>query len=260
MSAPAGWHLQPDGQERYWDGTAWTDHFRAPLASDPTAPPCTAAWAASVDETQALDVDNTQAIPAPGRTASSRPSAAGDRIRLPAAGVPAGRVPAGLPAGELPPAGLSPAGLPQRLPQTGYGAPGTQPYAPPPRQGNAMAKGCLIAAIIGVLVLGRRPSSGASTSSTGPPTRSARPSRRASPPLAADHFPSDLPTEGLGQAIDVTVGDGFDLPRAHHRVGVAAGGRRSGVGIVADHRDEGHAHLGTALPAAVHDVVPRRRW
>ncbi len=26
--APAGWHLQPDGRERYWDGTQWTAHFR----------------------------------------------------------------------------------------------------------------------------------------------------------------------------------------------------------------------------------------
>lgn len=35
--APAGWHLQPDGRERYWDGTQWTAHFRpgpAPQAAD----------------------------------------------------------------------------------------------------------------------------------------------------------------------------------------------------------------------------------
>ena len=25
MSAPPGWHLQPDGQERYWDGTRWVE-------------------------------------------------------------------------------------------------------------------------------------------------------------------------------------------------------------------------------------------
>ncbi len=28
MSAPAGWHPQPDGRDRYWDGAAWTDNFR----------------------------------------------------------------------------------------------------------------------------------------------------------------------------------------------------------------------------------------
>ena len=37
MSAPAGWHLQPDGRERFWDGTQWTDQFRSPAPSDPTA-------------------------------------------------------------------------------------------------------------------------------------------------------------------------------------------------------------------------------
>lgn len=45
--APAGWHLQPDGRERYWDGTQWTAHFRPgpaqqapegqPTYPDPTA-------------------------------------------------------------------------------------------------------------------------------------------------------------------------------------------------------------------------------
>jgi Domain of unknown function (DUF4352)/Protein of unknown function (DUF2510) len=26
MSTPAGWHPQPDGTQRYWDGAKWTDH------------------------------------------------------------------------------------------------------------------------------------------------------------------------------------------------------------------------------------------
>lgn len=30
MSAPAGWHPQGDGRERYWDGTQWTDQYRTP--------------------------------------------------------------------------------------------------------------------------------------------------------------------------------------------------------------------------------------
>lgn len=29
MSAPPGWHRQPDGRDRYWDGTAWTDQYHA---------------------------------------------------------------------------------------------------------------------------------------------------------------------------------------------------------------------------------------
>lgn len=28
MSTPAGWHQQPDGRERYWDGKGWTDQYR----------------------------------------------------------------------------------------------------------------------------------------------------------------------------------------------------------------------------------------
>ncbi|HET6951617.1 MAG TPA: DUF2510 domain-containing protein, partial [Acidimicrobiales bacterium] len=95
MSAPAGWHLQPDGRERFWDGTQWTDQFRtvqAPQVGDPTAPPPAPSWARSDsgdsgpsssgadptaptseptssaptwDQTQALDVSSTQAIPTP---------------------------------------------------------------------------------------------------------------------------------------------------------------------------------------------------
>ena len=188
MSAPAGWHLQPDGQERFWDGTAWTDQFRAPLPNDPTAPPPQPAWAASVDETQALDVDHTQAIPAAGRHRSSRPSRATTR-RYPRQTDQGYAYPQpGYPQQGYPQAGL-PAPDRRATRQTGYGAPGSQPYAPPPRQGSGMAKGCLIAASLGRAPARRRRGRAASTSSTGPPTRSARPSRRASPPT----LPTDLP-------------------------------------------------------------------
>lgn len=46
-SAPPGWHLQPDGQERFWDGERWTDEFRDP-ASAPT---------------EAIPIDQTRGIP-----------------------------------------------------------------------------------------------------------------------------------------------------------------------------------------------------
>lgn len=36
--APAGWYTQPDGQQRYWDGEKWTEHF-APTAAPTTPPP-----------------------------------------------------------------------------------------------------------------------------------------------------------------------------------------------------------------------------
>ena len=35
MSTPAGWHQQPDGRERYWDGKEWTDQYREGGASAP---------------------------------------------------------------------------------------------------------------------------------------------------------------------------------------------------------------------------------
>ena len=136
MSAPAGWHLQPDGRERFWDGTQWTDQFRSPAPSDPTAPPPAPSWASSSDtvadtvsdsgHTQAFDVAGTQALP---------------------------RQDAGTP-GAYPTAGQAPAGYPQQgyapgQPQTGYGAPGAAGYPPPVKSGNSgLAKGCLIAAVV----------------------------------------------------------------------------------------------------------------
>jgi len=35
--SPAGWYPQPDGSQRYWDGTAWTSHT-APAAQPPPPP------------------------------------------------------------------------------------------------------------------------------------------------------------------------------------------------------------------------------
>ena len=144
-----------------------------------------------------------------------------------------------LPADRVPAAGY---------PQTGYGAPGTQPYAPPPRQGNAVAKGCLIAALIGVLVLGAAVVGGiyvfnraadtiSETFPSGLPT--------ALPTGLPSDFPSGLPTEGLDAPIGITVGDGFDLPRAHHPAGVDLGGAER-CSVRPDHRDEGRPHVRAA--------------
>ena len=38
MSAPAGWHMQPDGRERFWNGQNWTDDYRDPATSWMPAP------------------------------------------------------------------------------------------------------------------------------------------------------------------------------------------------------------------------------
>ncbi|MBM6406043.1 DUF2510 domain-containing protein [Phycicoccus sp. CSK15P-2] len=36
MSAPPGWHPQPDGRDRWWDGRQWTDHYRDPAVEGAT--------------------------------------------------------------------------------------------------------------------------------------------------------------------------------------------------------------------------------
>ena len=37
MSTPAGWYPQDDGQQRYWDGAQWTEHFAPRAAADSAA-------------------------------------------------------------------------------------------------------------------------------------------------------------------------------------------------------------------------------
>ena len=222
MSAPAGWHLQPDGQERYWDGSQWTDQFRLPLPSDPTAPP---SWDGPVDQTQAVDLDTTQAIPAPQATSSGHPAGgyqtSADAQRgyaqpdyaQPDHAQPdyaqTGYQQAGYPG----PGYQQPAPQQPGYPQPGYGAPGSQPYAPPPRQGGGLAKGCLLVAVIGVLILGVAVAGGIYVFNRASETISETFPSGLPTGLPSD-FPSGLPTEGLGQSIDVTVGAGFDLPRA----------------------------------------------
>lgn len=48
MSTPAGWYPQKDGQQRYWDGQQWTEHFApgSQAADTPvaTAPKAKRAW------------------------------------------------------------------------------------------------------------------------------------------------------------------------------------------------------------------------
>ncbi|HET6968617.1 MAG TPA: DUF948 domain-containing protein, partial [Ornithinibacter sp.] len=107
-------------------------------------------------------------------------------------------------------------------PTTGYGAPG-QPWqgGPPPQRGSGLAKGCLIAGIVGFLVLvlaivlaiffiSRTVDEVRETFPTILPTEvpSDLPSG-----LPTD-LPSGLPTDGIGEQIGITVGQGFGIPRA----------------------------------------------
>jgi len=36
---PPGWYPTPDGRQRYWDGSQWTQHFSWPNAPQGTRPP-----------------------------------------------------------------------------------------------------------------------------------------------------------------------------------------------------------------------------
>lgn len=185
MSAPPGWYEQPDGRERWWDGQQWTDLFRPP----PTAGPADDAPGPGQEPTQALDVDRTQAMPAPPPSQQdyAYPSGGG--------GLPPGR--------------------------GGYGGPGDYGQYPPPKQGmSSTAKGCLVAGVVGVVLIiviavlgviffGRMADRAVEDIQSSLPTTV--------PSQVPTELPSDLPTELPsigGEEIQVSVGDGFDLPRA----------------------------------------------
>jgi hypothetical protein len=212
MSAPPGWHLQPDGRERWWDGEQWSDQFRDPLPSDPTAPADLGASAAGStdptgtppwagDQTQALDVDRTQAIPAPP------PGGYGGEPGAP----PTHQTGYGGPGYGGPGQGAPGYGAP------GYGAPGAPGPYPPPRQGmSGAAKGCLFAAL-GILVIIVIAVAAAFFFFARTADRISKDIATTFPTTLPSDFPSEVPSDfpSLGGApVETTVGGGFDLPRA----------------------------------------------
>ena len=153
MSAPAGWHLQPDGQERYWDGTAVDRPVPGPAAQRPHRP----AAAALVGRRRSTrprrsTSTGTQAIPAPA--APEQPAQPGYHAsrRHDPASAQQDYAPARASAGHRPRATRSPATSRPATRRPATAPPPASRYAPPPRQGSGLAKGCLIAALIGVLV------------------------------------------------------------------------------------------------------------
>jgi len=116
MSAPAGWYPQPDGRQRYWDGAQWTEHFHG---------------------------EATPEVPSAGE--ASTPSATE---------VPAGAQAYGQGHGQ-PSAGETTYGQPA-YGQPAYGQPGQAgAYGTPPASTgkSGLGKGCLIAGIIGLVIL-----------------------------------------------------------------------------------------------------------
>ena len=216
MSAPPGWHLQPDGRERFWDGAQWTGQFRAPAMSDPTAPPPAPSWASSDGtsstsdsgaapddgRTRAMDVRSTQELPATPPAAAPDPYATN-----PYGTAPQPPYPAPYPAAGVPQAGY---------PQTGYGSPGDPGagWQPPQKSGGSgLLKGCLIAVVVGVVVLVGVIIAGIFFLNRAvDDVRDSFPSNF--PTDFPSDFPSDVPTDGMGEKITITVGKGFEVPRA----------------------------------------------
>jgi hypothetical protein len=126
MSTPAGWYPDPESpsQQRYWDGTRWTEH-RAPLVS----------------------------APAPAPAAPVPPAAA------PAPPTPVPPTPAPVPPAPVPPAPVPPAPFPGGVPGgPGPAAPGYGTYEPAPAPAKKSRKTLwivlgVVAALIAVLVV-----------------------------------------------------------------------------------------------------------
>ena len=91
MSTPAGWYPQDDGQQRYWDGTQWTEHFAPGVAAD--AAGTTSAGGQAVGDTAAYSyttpvaADGAAAYPAPNTVQAQRPWFKKKRFLIPGGAV-----------------------------------------------------------------------------------------------------------------------------------------------------------------------------
>lgn len=69
--APAGWYPQPDGTQRYWDGSAWTEHIHG----TPTTPAPAAEPAPAVTEAAPAEAAPAEAVPAEAKPATTKKAA-----------------------------------------------------------------------------------------------------------------------------------------------------------------------------------------
>lgn len=203
-SAPPGWHLQPDGRERYWDGERWTDQFREPDRA----------------RTEQIPLGETQGMP----TAS-----AGDQSGY--AGARPGAYQS--PGGYSPPPGHGDAY--PREPYVGQGG----PMSDRPGGTPGWLKGCLIALLV-VIVLAAiavgvgwwlinravdnvaSPQPSETTAPTTEPTDTPtdEPTGSVSIPTTIPSLPTDLPSiPGSGVTVVVEVGEGFTFGPAEIKAG-----------------------------------------
>ncbi|MEP9382156.1 DUF2510 domain-containing protein [Nocardioides cheoyonin] len=145
---PAGWYPDGQGQERYWDGSAWTEQTRAPEAPAPEAPapdPDRTVVRGSSDAQRAAQGYGPGGQPPAGPPPGQQP-AYGQQPGQPAYGPPAGSQ-WGAPTGQ-------PAGAPGQPGQPAWGTPG--PTKKPLNKGLIAAIGggaVVVIAVIVVLVL-----------------------------------------------------------------------------------------------------------
>lgn len=185
-TAPPGWHRQPDGRDRYWDGERWTDEFRDP----------------SDAATQQIPLDETRGMPA-------AESQSGYASQAPPAGSP------GAPgSGAYPP----------QQPPVGYGPAPTAYGAPPAGQskGNGWLKGCLIALLVVVILVALLAVGGAwlfrsasdrvaESIETSLPTDLPSDFPTELPTDLPSDFPTDLPSLSEGEVTEAGLGEEFTL-------------------------------------------------
>lgn len=197
-TAPPGWHRQPDGRERFWDGQQWTDEFRDPS----TAP------------TQAIPTGQTQSMWA----------GAGEP--------PAGTEPYAQGGGAYRPAYEQPGPRP-REPYYGTGAPpsgGTPGWLKGCLVGLVVL---LIVAAIGLFVGWRMLTDAIEGGTWSPTSESTSDEPTADETTDTDipvipGLPTDLPTDfptdvpslpGAGETVEASIGEGFTLGPAQVQPG-----------------------------------------
>ncbi|WP_232678487.1 DUF2510 domain-containing protein [Nocardioides sp. R-C-SC26] len=148
-STPPGWYPDGQGQQRWWDGTRWTEHV-APLAAEstPTVEPASDSGRESVEETGVAPADS---MPPSDRPTPSVPPVPGvhDAPTM-VAGVtgPPGAPPtSAAPTAAVP--GAAPA-TPPGYPPVGYATAGSS-YPPTPQRRSP--RGLVIGAVGGGVVL-----------------------------------------------------------------------------------------------------------
>lgn len=201
MSAPPGWHLQPDGRERFWDGERWTEEFREPSGGDTQQIP--------VDETRGMPQAQPQSGYARAGAGGYAPPTAGHRDEYP------------------------------REPYYGQGGPLSDKPGGTPGWLKGCLIALLVIVLLAALAIGvgwwlvNRTLDDAADpdpvqSQTVAPTPTAEPTDDATGGPTLPTIPTTLPTQipttlptvpGVGETVQVSIGEGFTFGQAQIQQG-----------------------------------------